>query len=132
MNDPTDPFFEPYDRDDVAYGATPSAALNEYLRQIGGTGKALDLGAGAGRDTIALANAGFQVTAVDLSDRGSQRIVERAGNPPVLPNLFRQPLAMSVRSTCLRDLTRRSWRQRCWIIFPLPTRWRYGGASPLR
>ena len=78
MNDTSDPFFEPYDRDDVAYGATPSAALNEYLRQIGGTGKALDLGAGAGRDTIALANAGFQVTAVDLSDRGSQRIVERA------------------------------------------------------
>ena len=78
MNDTSDPFFEPYDRDDVAYGATPSAALKEYLRQIGGTGKALDLGAGAGRDTIVLANAGFQVTAVDLSDRGSQRIVERA------------------------------------------------------
>jgi cyclopropane fatty-acyl-phospholipid synthase-like methyltransferase len=78
MNDSNDPFFEPYDRDDVAYGATPSAALNEYLLQIGGTGQALDLGAGAGRDTIALARAGFQVTAVDLSDRGSQRILERA------------------------------------------------------
>lgn len=78
MNDTHDPFFEPYDRNDIAYGATPSAALNEYLTQVGVSGKALDLGAGAGRDTLALARAGYDVTAVDLSDRGLQRIVERA------------------------------------------------------
>ena len=74
----SDPFFEPYDRDDVAYGATPSAPLAEYLRQLPGGGLALDLGAGAGRDTLALAQAGYEVTAVDLSDRGLERIRQRA------------------------------------------------------
>ncbi|MCC9600130.1 class I SAM-dependent methyltransferase [Stieleria sp. JC731] len=73
-----DPFFEPYDRDDVAYGETPSAPLAEYLKQIPTTGEALDLGAGAGRDTIAMAKAGFNVTAVDLSERGAERILQRA------------------------------------------------------
>lgn len=78
MNLPADPFFEPYDRDDIAYGAVPSPAIAAFLEQVGGSGRALDLGAGAGRDTIALAAAGFDVTAVDLSGRGLDRIRERA------------------------------------------------------
>ena len=74
----SDPFFQPYDRDDIAYGDEPSAALAAYLRQVGPRGRALDLGAGAGRDTIALAAAGLDVTAVDLSHRGLQRVRQRA------------------------------------------------------
>lgn len=73
-----DPFFEPYDRDDIAYGDTPSRPLAAFLEQVSGDGFALDLGAGAGRDTIALAAAGYQVTAIDLSDRGLQRVKQRA------------------------------------------------------
>jgi cyclopropane fatty-acyl-phospholipid synthase-like methyltransferase len=75
-----DPFFEPYDRDQVAYGSVPSSAVQAYLDQVTvpvGC-KALDLGAGAGRDSLALARAGFDVTSVDLSQRGLDRIVERA------------------------------------------------------
>jgi cyclopropane fatty-acyl-phospholipid synthase-like methyltransferase len=75
---PTDPFHEPYDREAIAYGAVPSGPLAAYLRQVECGGRALDLGAGAGRDSIALAKAGFQVTAVDLSERGAQRIRQRA------------------------------------------------------
>jgi len=72
-------FFDAYDRDDVAYGLQPSAALAEFLKQAGGgSGRALDLGAGAGRDTLALAAAGYLVTSVDMSQRGGQRIAERA------------------------------------------------------
>lgn len=78
MKPKSDPFFEPYDRQQVAYGQQPSAALQAYLHQVPGSGPALDLGAGAGRDTIALARAGYDVTAVDLSDRGLARIRERA------------------------------------------------------
>ncbi|TWU35151.1 class I SAM-dependent methyltransferase [Novipirellula artificiosorum] len=74
----TDPFYEPYDREDVAYGEEPSASLSAYLDQVGGGGKALDLGAGAGRDSIALALAGYHVLSVDLSNRGLERVLQRA------------------------------------------------------
>ena len=78
MTQTADPFFEPSDREDIAYGDQPSAALAAYLQQVGGSGNALDLGAGAGRDSMALALAGYRVTAVDLSDRGLSRIRQRA------------------------------------------------------
>lgn len=83
MSDAPDPFFEPYSRDDVAYGSTPSAALRAILEQTGAGGDAIDLGAGAGRDTIALAVAGYDVTAVDLSQRGLQRVQQRAAEAGV-------------------------------------------------
>ncbi len=73
-----DPFFDAYDRAEVAYGDRPSAPLEAYLQQVGGSGRAIDLGAGAGRDTVALALAGYDVTAIDLSERGLARIRERA------------------------------------------------------
>ncbi|MGB7326270.1 MAG: class I SAM-dependent methyltransferase [Rubripirellula sp.] len=78
MPQTADPFFEPYDRKDIAYGDEPTAAIAAFLDQIECGGTAMDLGAGAGRDTIALAAAGFQVTAVDLSSRGLKRVRERA------------------------------------------------------
>lgn len=73
-----DPFFDVYDRDDPAYGLQPSAELAAYLRQSRPTGEALDLGAGAGRDTLALASAGMNVLAVDRSERGLRLLSERA------------------------------------------------------
>lgn len=78
-----DPFFEPYDRDDIAYGSTPSSAVFGYLQQAGTGGLAFDLGAGAGRDTLALARAGYDVTAVDLSARGLERVQQRAAEAGV-------------------------------------------------
>jgi cyclopropane fatty-acyl-phospholipid synthase-like methyltransferase len=83
MPNTADPFFEPYDRDEIAYGEVPSSAIKAFLDQVGGGGPALDLGAGAGRDTIALAIAGFDVTAVDLSQRGLERIRQRAADADV-------------------------------------------------
>lgn len=74
----SDLFDEAYDRQEVAYGQRPSSPVAEYLRQVGGSGPAFDVAAGAGRDTLALAQAGYRVTAIDLSSRGLERIVERA------------------------------------------------------
>lgn len=75
---PADPFFDVYDREDPAYGLRPSTELGSYLSQCPTSGAALDLGAGAGRDTLALARAGFRVTAVDASRRGLKQIRQRA------------------------------------------------------
>ncbi len=94
VTETNDPFFEPYDRDEIAYGDIPSAPLADYLRQAPCGGDALDLGAGAGRDTIALAKAGFQVTAVDLSRRGADRIAQRAKDCGVLERV----------NTCVADV----------------------------
>jgi cyclopropane fatty-acyl-phospholipid synthase-like methyltransferase len=90
MPNSSDPFFEPYDRHQVAYGLTPSAALHAFVKQIGGGGLALDLGAGAGRDSIALAEAGFRVRAVDRSQRGLQRIEERAAKAGIAERVTTQ------------------------------------------
>ncbi len=113
MPEATDPFFEPYDRADIAYGMTPSSAVQAYLDQVilGGGAKgqgvdgqraaldgqiaALDLGAGAGRDTLALARAGYNVTAVDLSRRGLERIEQRAEKAGLLSQIT--TLAADVR-----------------------------------
>lgn len=74
-----DPFFHVYDRRDIAYGMEPSATLEAYVRQCRcSDGVALDLGAGAGRDSLFLARNGYDVTAVDMSQRGLERVQQRA------------------------------------------------------
>ena len=41
-----------------------------FIRDWPGRGRALDLGCGQGRDALMLAAAGFQVTAIDISELG--------------------------------------------------------------
>lgn len=79
-----DPFFHVYDRQDVAYGMQPSAPLESYVHQCGlENGVAVDLGAGAGRDSLFLASNGYDVTAVDMSERGLARVQQRASEANV-------------------------------------------------
>ena len=87
MTDTADPFFEAYNRDDIAYGETPAPGVQSIIDLTTsvetGDRRALDLGAGAGRDSIALAKAGYRVTAVDLSEMGLERINQRAAKAGV-------------------------------------------------
>jgi cyclopropane fatty-acyl-phospholipid synthase-like methyltransferase len=68
-----------YRADETTYGAAPSPELVRYVDQcVRGGGRALDLGAGLGRDTLALAERGLVVTAVDVAEEGLRHIAEQA------------------------------------------------------
>lgn len=75
-----DLFFDVYDREDLAYGLKPSAVLASYLSQVAIEGFAIDLGAGAGRNSLALARVGLNVRAIDMSERGMDRLMELAAS----------------------------------------------------
>ena len=68
-----------YHDNDQTYGAAASEELIRYVDQcVRGGGRALDLAAGLGRDTLALAQRGLHVTAVDVAEEGLWYLVEQA------------------------------------------------------
>ena len=68
-----------YGDDGHTYGTEPSQELIRYVEQcVRHGGQALDLAAGLGRDTLALAKRGLQVTAVDVSEEGLRHLAEQA------------------------------------------------------
>jgi len=56
----------------LAFGKEPNPFLKKYLRLVP-RGKALDIAAGEGRNAVFLAMHGFDVDAVDISERGLQK-----------------------------------------------------------
>lgn len=68
-----------YQEDDHTYGDAPSQELIRYVDQcVRRGGRALDLAAGLGRDTLALAGRGLDVTAVDVAEEGLRHLTELA------------------------------------------------------
>ena len=66
------------------FAAEPDENLVSYLdRGLVKPGRALDVGCGAGRNALHLAEAGFTVTAVDLSEQAIAWAEERAGDTDV-------------------------------------------------
>jgi SAM-dependent methyltransferase len=58
------------------YPVDPSPIVKKFYKLAPG-GKALDIAAGTGRNAMFLAEKGFQVEAVDISDEGLKRIPKR-------------------------------------------------------
>ncbi|MGD8339744.1 MAG: methyltransferase domain-containing protein [Gammaproteobacteria bacterium] len=56
----------------------PSALVARFAGQLA-PGRALDVACGAGRNTLYLAAAGFEVDAVDISEAGLERLRDAAG-----------------------------------------------------
>lgn len=68
-----------YSANDQTYGGEPSPELIRFVDQcLRGRGRALDLAAGLGRDTLALAQRGLHVIAVDVAEEGLRSLVELA------------------------------------------------------
>jgi cyclopropane fatty-acyl-phospholipid synthase-like methyltransferase len=82
QTDPThqaDRFDRVYREDEQTYGTEPSQELIRYVDQcVRSGGRALDLAAGLGRDTMALAERGLHVTAVDVAEEGLRHLAEQA------------------------------------------------------
>ncbi len=75
-----------YAREAAAYGARSdgigvSKALTAFLALIPKGGTVLDLGCGTGRDTQAILDAGFEVTAMDGSAEMAAEAEKRTGHP---------------------------------------------------
>jgi len=62
-----------YSGDDLAYGKAPNDFLSSMAERFPGSGNALDIGAGEGRNALFLASRGLNVLAVDQSAVGMQK-----------------------------------------------------------
>ena len=69
---------ERYSEDGFTYGTNPNDFLATHVNKLKEAGKVLCLAEGEGRNALFLARKGFQVTAVDFSEVGIQKIKENA------------------------------------------------------
>jgi cyclopropane fatty-acyl-phospholipid synthase-like methyltransferase len=105
-------FDEVYRRDDQTYGAEPSQELIRYVDQcLRGGGKALDLAAGLGRDSLALAERGLHVTAVDVAEEGLQHLAQEADKRGLTKRI----------DTVIDDITRYTYPPRTFTVIVATT-----------
>ncbi len=62
-----------YSNDDLVYGREPNEFLAQMRDRLPSKGRALDIGAGEGRNALFLASCGLDVLAVDQSEVGMQK-----------------------------------------------------------
>lgn len=83
-----------YSGDELAYGSAPNEFLSAMLDRLPNAGRALDIGAGEGRNALFLASRGLDVLAVDQSAVGMQKAQRLASE---------RGLALRVQAADLRD-----------------------------
>jgi len=67
-----------FSRDGFLYGLKPNAFISSKIKSFPKNAKILCLGEGEGRNAIFLAKKGFEVTAIDASDIGLEKLKQRA------------------------------------------------------
>jgi len=70
---------ERFKRKEFALGKEPNPFLKKYIHLLP-KGKALDIASGEGRNTVFLAQQGFEVDAVDISGKGLKKTQKLAEN----------------------------------------------------
>lgn len=74
---------ERYSNSEFVYGTEANDFLKEQFQQIPAGGRVLCLAEGEGRNAVFLAEQGYQVTAIDLSDVGLNKALKLAGKKGV-------------------------------------------------
>jgi 2-polyprenyl-3-methyl-5-hydroxy-6-metoxy-1,4-benzoquinol methylase len=76
---------ERFGKKEFAFGKEPNPFLKKYIHLLP-RGKALDIASGEGRNAVFLAQHGFEVDAVDISDRGLKKAQKLARDKGVKIN----------------------------------------------
>jgi 2-polyprenyl-3-methyl-5-hydroxy-6-metoxy-1,4-benzoquinol methylase len=76
-----------FGRKEFALGKEPNPFLKKHIRLLP-KGKALDMATGEGRNAVFLAQNGFEVDAVDISERGLKKVKKLAREKGVKINTF--------------------------------------------
>jgi SAM-dependent methyltransferase len=76
-----------FGRKEFAFGKEPNPFLKTHVRLLP-KGKALDIASGEGRNAVFLAQNGFEVDALDISDRGLKKAQRLAREKRVKINTF--------------------------------------------
>jgi tellurite methyltransferase len=76
-----------FGRKEFALGKEPNPFLKKHIRLLP-KGKALDMATGEGRNAVFLAQHGFEVNAVDISERGLKKVKKLAREKGVKINTF--------------------------------------------
>ncbi|MEK6921728.1 MAG: methyltransferase domain-containing protein [Nanoarchaeota archaeon] len=75
---PKDTYEQIYTKDPAVFGTTPSSLVLELADLLPQGSTVLDLGAGQGKNAFYLANKGYRVTAVELTETGCQQMRDTA------------------------------------------------------
>ena len=76
-----------FGRKEFALGKEPNSFLKKHIRLLSG-GRVLDIATGEGRNAIFLAQHGFEVDAVDISEKGLKKAQELARKKGVKVNVL--------------------------------------------
>jgi SAM-dependent methyltransferase len=76
-----------FGREEFAFGKEPNPFLKKHIRLLP-KGKALDIASGEGRNAVFLAQNGFEVDAVDISEKGLKKAQKLAREKGVKINTF--------------------------------------------
>jgi tellurite methyltransferase len=101
-------------------GGAPSQEIREVASQLPPAARVLDLGCGEGRNALFLAECGFKVTAVDISETGIRKLnsLARKRQLEICSEVadmgtyyFRDWFDLIVSHGCLHLVERESWQQ---------------------
>jgi tellurite methyltransferase len=76
-----------YQKNKLSFGDNPTREIADFVSETRLRGRALDIGSGDGRNALYLARSGFDVTGIDFSRVGTEKIARYARHQGVADNI---------------------------------------------